>query len=93
MEANNLDGAKLMPVPMTPPAPPDNRVEKCLYCDRKDTKKEETGMSTALEYADETVRKMSPEDRLKLLQRMGRYCWNCGRVSLMCGYMAWRLRC
>ena len=68
MEANNLDGAKLMPVPMTPPAPPDNRVEKCLYCDRKDTKKEETGMSTALEYADETVRKMLPED---ISQRQG----------------------
>ena len=26
MEANNLDGAKLMPVPMTPPVPPDNRM-------------------------------------------------------------------
>jgi hypothetical protein len=42
----------------------------------------EMQMSTALEYADETVRKLLPEDRLKLLQRMGRYCWNCGRVGL-----------
>lgn len=39
-------------------------------------------MSAALEYSDETVRRLLPEDRLKLLHRLYRYCWVCGRVGL-----------
>lgn len=39
-------------------------------------------MSAALQYAHDTVRGLLPEDRLKLLHSMVRYCWHCGRVGL-----------
>jgi len=39
-------------------------------------------MSVALDYADETVRRLLPDDRLKLLHKLSRYCFKCGRVGL-----------
>jgi len=39
-------------------------------------------VSVALDYANETIRKLLPEDRLKLLHSLPKYCWECGRVGL-----------
>jgi ribosomal protein L37AE/L43A len=39
-------------------------------------------MSFALDYAMETLAKLLPEDRLKVLHSVVRYCWECGRVGL-----------
>ena len=39
-------------------------------------------MSAALDYAMETMAKLLPEDRLKVLHSVVRYCWECGRVGL-----------
>ena len=50
-------------------------------------------MSTALEYADETIRRLLPDDRLKLLHMMERYCWNCGRVGLYPGCVGPKRTC
>ena len=39
-------------------------------------------MSAALKYAFDTIRGLLPEDRVKILPGMERYCWKCGRVGL-----------